>query len=112
MLSKLKSSKGNERKELLKELEAPAYRYRINKFQEAQRQLDSLMNNVYKQEKEINTLTYIDVAYNACQIGNIIIGSKYTDNTINPNIIVKQGYVKCSICVTGEKSCITSDLNI
>lgn len=53
-----------------------------------------------------------DVAYNACQIGNIIIGSKYTDNTINSNIIVKQGYVKCSICVTGEKSCITSDLNI
>lgn len=53
-----------------------------------------------------------DVAYNACQIGNIIIGSKYTTSTINPDIIVKQGYVKCSICVTGKNSCITTDKNI
>lgn len=53
-----------------------------------------------------------DVAYNACQIGNIIIGSKYTDKTINPDIIVKQGYVKCSICVTSPNSCITTDKNI
>lgn len=53
-----------------------------------------------------------DVAYNACQIGNIIVGSKYTDKSINPNIIVKQGYVKCSICVTSQKSCITTDKSI
>lgn len=53
-----------------------------------------------------------DVAYNACKIGNIIIGSKYTDKVIMPNIIVKQGYTKCSICVTSEKSCITTDKNI
>lgn len=53
-----------------------------------------------------------DVAYNACQIGNIIVGSKYTDKTIIPNIMVNQGYTKCSICVTGEKSCITTDRNI
>lgn len=53
-----------------------------------------------------------DVAYNACQIGNIIIGSKYTDKTIKPDIIVKQGYVKCSIAVTSPKSCITTDRNI
>ena len=53
-----------------------------------------------------------NVCYNACQIGNNIIGSKYTDNTINPNIIVKQGYTKCSIAVTGSNSCITSDVGI
>lgn len=53
-----------------------------------------------------------DVCYNACQIGNNIIGSKYTDKTINPNIIVKQGYTKCSIAVTGSNSCITQDYGI
>lgn len=53
-----------------------------------------------------------NVCYNACQIGNNIIGSKFTDNTINPNIIVKQGYTKCSIAVTGPNSCITSDVGI
>ena len=53
-----------------------------------------------------------DIAYNVCQIGENIIGSKYTDSTINPNIIVKQGYTKCSIAVTGENSCITSDRQI
>lgn len=53
-----------------------------------------------------------DVPYNACQIGNIIIGSKYTDKTINPDIIVNQGYIKCSICVTSGNSCITTDSSI
>lgn len=93
MLSKLKSSKGNERKELLKELEAPAYRYRINKFQEAQRQLDSLMNNVYKQEKEINTLTYIDVAYNAYYDSIYSLqqrtGIAFNFDTIDPELVDK-----------------------
>ena len=53
-----------------------------------------------------------DVAYNVCQIGNTIVGSKYIDKTIKPDIIVKQGYVKCSIGVTGNKSCITTDKSI
>lgn len=53
-----------------------------------------------------------DIGYNACQIGENIIGSKYTDNTINPNIIVKQGYTKCSVAVTGHNSCITADKEI
>ena len=30
----------------------------------------------------------------------------------NPDIIVNQGYVKCSICVTSGNSCITTDSNI
>lgn len=51
----------------------------------------------------------LDVRYNACQIGENIIGSKYTDKSIPVNIAVRQGYVKCSIVVTSEKSCITTD---
>ena len=53
-----------------------------------------------------------DVPYNVCQIGNKIIGSKYTDKSIKPDIIVKQGYTKCSIAVTDDNSCITTDKNI
>ncbi len=53
-----------------------------------------------------------DVLYNVCQIGNKIIGSKYTDKSIAPDILVKQGYVKCSVAVTSDKSCITSDKGI
>lgn len=53
-----------------------------------------------------------DVPYNVCQIGDKIIGSKHTDKSIKPDILVKQGYVKCSIAVTGENSCITSDKGI
>ena len=53
-----------------------------------------------------------DIYYNACQIGKKIIGSKYTDTNIVPTIFVNQGYTKCSIAVTGENSCITSDKGI
>ncbi len=53
-----------------------------------------------------------DVKYNCCQIGNNIIGSDYTDKSIKPNILVKQGYVKCSIAITSSNSCITSDKGI
>lgn len=53
-----------------------------------------------------------DVLYNVCQIGNKIVGSKYSDKSIKPNIIVNQGYVKCSIAVTSNDSCITIDKGI
>lgn len=54
----------------------------------------------------------LDLPYNICQIGNKIIGSKYVDKRIIPDIIVNQGYVKCSIAVTTNKSCITTDKKI
>ena len=54
----------------------------------------------------------LDVPYNACQVGDRIIGSKYSDESIMPDIVVKQGYVKCSIAVTSDKSCITTDKKI
>lgn len=50
-----------------------------------------------------------DVLYNACRIGKHIIGSQYTDKNIPVDITVRQGYVKCSVAVTSEKSCITTD---
>ncbi|MBQ9657995.1 MAG: hypothetical protein IJV31_04415 [Clostridia bacterium] len=50
-----------------------------------------------------------DIFYNACQIGKNIIGSEYTDSKIPVNIKVRQGYTKCSIAVTSENSCITTD---
>lgn len=53
-----------------------------------------------------------DVLYNVCQIGKVVIGSKYMDENITPDILVKQGYVKCSIAITGENSCITTDKKI
>ena len=63
-----------------------------------------------------------DVMYNVCQIGNKLIANKYVDKKIiefwkkqneeNNIITVNQGYTKCSISVTGENSCITSDVGI
>lgn len=53
-----------------------------------------------------------DVYYNACKIGDKIIGSKYTDSSISVDILTIQGYTKCSIAVTGENSCITTDVLI
>ncbi len=63
-----------------------------------------------------------DVMYNVCQIGNKLIVNKYVDKKIiefwktqneeNNIITVNQGYTKCSISVTGDNSCITSDVGI
>lgn len=53
-----------------------------------------------------------DIYYNACQIGVNIVGSRYTLAEIKPTIIVKQGYTKCSIMITGSNSCITTDQGI
>ncbi len=55
-----------------------------------------------------------DVKYNVCQIGKYVIGSKYVDEKIKDkvNVFVKQGYTKCNIAVTGDNSCITSDVGI
>lgn len=62
-----------------------------------------------------------DVKYNICQIGKKIIHNfKYTDSLVNDyinsigleKINIKQGYTKCSIAVTSENSCITSDEGI
>lgn len=58
-----KGVSSKEKDELLKELEAPAYRYRINRFQNLQNQIDDMMVNIYQQEKNISTNHYIDTMY-------------------------------------------------
>lgn len=65
LLRKLRNSSGTERKELLKKLDAPAYKYRIKKLQDQQQQIDMLMRNVYDVEKEYDTNSYINTAYKA-----------------------------------------------
>ena len=77
---------------------APNAKYLINDFK---------MGNT-KVEKDYPN----DVKYNVCQIENKIIGSKYVDSSIKPDIIVKQGYVKCSIAIIEDKYCITTDKKI
>lgn len=63
-------------------------------------------------KKEVRGKYPNDVLYNACQIKDKIIGSKYVDASIKPNVLVKQGYVKCSVAVTSDNSCITTDKSI
>lgn len=53
-----------------------------------------------------------DVLYNVCQIKDKVIGSKYADSSIKVDIAVKQGYTRCSIAVTSDNSCITTDVGI
>ena len=64
MLKKLNAgAKTKERRELLKMLESPAYSYRIKKLEKLQQDIDNLMNDVYKVEKDITTNHYISTAY-------------------------------------------------
>lgn len=63
LIMKLKSNlTTEERKELLAMLEAPAYRSRLNRLQNLQKEIDAMMREIYKQEKEISTNNYINVA--------------------------------------------------
>lgn len=48
--------------ELLAELDAPAYQARIELLRQKQNQLDILMRDVYKQEKQYNSSFYVDLA--------------------------------------------------
>lgn len=64
MLNELKKGVPYEKKrELLAILESPAYRYRINRIEDIQHQIDEMMKNVYHQEQERHTVHYINTAY-------------------------------------------------
>ena len=58
--SKLEGLKGPEAAEILKELESPAYRARIERFQNLQTEIDRMMADVYQQEKKISTNHYVN----------------------------------------------------
>ncbi len=53
------------RAELLKQLESPAYRARIERLEQLQTEIDRMMKDVYDQEKKISTDHYVDLATNS-----------------------------------------------
>lgn len=56
---------GKNKQELLKELEAPAYRARIERLQRLLQQVDTVMQNVYQQEQRFDTSFFEQLAENA-----------------------------------------------
>lgn len=66
LLNKLKNGdKSESKKELLKQLEAPAYQARLERLRQLQNQLDQVMRDVYHQEKDFSTNFYTDLAQKA-----------------------------------------------
>ena len=66
MLQKLKNGESDRtKKELLAELEAPAYQARISRLMELQSQIDSVMQKIYQQEQQISTAFYESLAKDA-----------------------------------------------
>lgn len=66
MLLKLKNGESEKSKrELLAELEAPAYQARISRLMELQSQIDSVMQKIYQQEQQISTAFYESLAKDA-----------------------------------------------
>lgn len=56
------TSDRDERKDLLSQLEAPAYRARIERLERLQGQIDLVMNQVYRQERKLSAAHYVDLA--------------------------------------------------
>lgn len=66
LLMELKNKDSGENKqELIKELEAPAYRARIERLQDLLQQVDAVMKNVYQQEQQFDTSFFEQLAENA-----------------------------------------------
>ena len=83
--------KTKQRKELLKKLDTPSYQYRIKRLENMQSQLDKLMNEVYKVEKDVSTDCYINSAFNAYyrNVYNLQKGMKvaYQFDMLDPELI-------------------------
>lgn len=66
LLQKLQNGdKDESKRDLLKQLEAPAYRARIDYFKQLQQDLDMTLQNVYLQEKDISGKLYENLAQEA-----------------------------------------------
>lgn len=83
--------KTKQRKELLKKLDTPPYQYRIKRLENMQSQLDKLMNEVYKVEKDVSTDCYINSAFNTYyrNVYNLQKGMKvaYQFDMLDPELI-------------------------
>ena len=88
----LRAGEGVE-KDILAELESPAYRARLERLEQLQNQLDATMQNVYRQEKKINTSHYVDLANEAYYRSVFDIqqrtGLGFSFSTIDPTVIDK-----------------------
>ena len=62
LLMKLRNATDSSKKELLKQIEAPAYQARLERLRQLQNQMDLMMKNVYQQELNISTSFYTDLA--------------------------------------------------
>lgn len=62
LLQKLRDGGGESKRDLLSQLESPAYRARLERLQQLQLQLDLVAQNVYQQEKMISADFYTDIA--------------------------------------------------
>lgn len=56
---------GKNKQELLRELEAPAYRARLERLQDLLQQVDTVMQNVYQQEQQFDTSFFEQLAEKA-----------------------------------------------
>lgn len=66
LLQKLQTAEQTEeRKNFLREVEAPAYQARIQRLEALQEQIDLIMQNIYRQEKKISTRHYTGLAEKA-----------------------------------------------
>lgn len=80
-------------KDILAELESPAYRARLERLEQMQNQLDAVMQSVYRQERKINTSHYVDLASEAYNRSIFDIqqrtGLGFSFSTIDPAVIDK-----------------------
>lgn len=89
---------GENKQELIKELEAPAYRFRLERLQDLLRQVDTVMQNVYQQEQQFDTSfleglaenTYYKTIYNiqrrtGLRFSFSKIGQKQIDHALKIN---------------------------
>lgn len=80
-------------KDILAELESPAYQARLERLRQLQNQLDLTMREVYKQEKARNTSHYVDLANEAYYRSIFDIqqrtGLGFSFNAIDPAVIDK-----------------------
>ena len=87
------NTSNQQREELLKRLDAPAYQYRIKRLENMQSQLDNLMKEVYNIEKDKSTDCYINSAFNAYykDVYNIQQGMNiaYQFDNLDSNLIDK-----------------------
>lgn len=65
LLRRLKNTKGQQREEIIREIEAPAYKARMDRLIEAQRNLDASMRKVATVEYTNTTDAYRDIYKNA-----------------------------------------------